>query len=84
MDDALVALEADEHGHADQDQSVDERRQHAGALVPERLPMVGRPALEVEGYPGQDERGDVAEVMPPVADERQAVSDRARYKLGCH
>ena len=82
MHDPLIALDADVNGHAHQNERIHKRRQHTGALITERLPVVGRLPLEVESDPGQDQRRNVGEVVPRIADERQAVSDRARHKLG--
>ncbi len=82
--DALVALNAQVNRHRHQQQGVDERDQNARALITERLVTVGRPPLKIEGDPGKDQRGDIRQVVPAIADQRKAVGHAPHHHLRCH
>src|SRR5678816_1242193 len=50
---ALIALVENPYRQNDQRESVDKRRQNAGAMVPESLDLVGRLGLQIETEPRQ-------------------------------
>ena len=79
--DSLVAFIADEDSHCHQQQGVHKGSQHTGALVAEGSLMIGRFAFKVEGDPGEDQGGKVGQVVPAIADQRQAVREMAGNEL---
>ncbi len=69
----------DPHPDRDQQQAVDQRRQHLGALVAEGAAAAGRARGEARGDQRQGDRADVGEQVAGVGEDRQrAGEDRRR------
>ena len=67
-----------------QRQRVDERRQHAGAMIPVGLDLVGRLGLQVEAEPGEQQRQRVGEVVAGIGEQRQRVGVDPREQFHRH
>ena len=66
-------LHADPQRDDDQRACVDERRQHAGALVAEGSGVVGRAGLEVDGDKAEQESQKIRDVVARFRQQRQRV-----------
>src|SRR6516162_6354976 len=84
MYDPLVAFVTEEESYAGEDERVYEGSQHPSALVAKSLLVVGRPTLEIKGQPSQRQAGQVSQVVPAIADQRQAVGERPSDEFGGH
>ena len=59
----------------DQQQAVDQRRQHLGALVAEGAPRAAGTRGERSGEQGEGDRADVGEHVPGVGEHRQRAGE---------
>ena len=77
-------LEHDPAGDAEQDQSVDERRQDLEAMVAVAAARVGGPRRQAEGDPGQAERGTVGQHVAGIGQQRQGARQPAARRFDQH
>src|ERR1022692_5209467 len=81
MPQSLPAFVEDPGGQRHQRQGVHESREHAGAVIAVGLDFVGRPGLQIDTEPGEQQGQTVGKVVAGVGEQRETRSEEHTSEL---